>query len=436
MQRFLESLSVVTNAYALAAFLVLVVAWLLIALRIRRNRQLLNALEKLPPGQRLKALQAEMGHVSPPRGLSPQQWLKLQSRRLYVNTGVATLGIVAIALLAAYVVGHENHTPDDAPPSPIVNPQPAHTAKEPSTASTSPRTPVAIVPPPTPSSSTSQTKNAGRKPAPSTSTTDSPGDAGPTQTNQAPSVLRVMVNRPCDLTFDNESETQSLEADTWGSFNVDAGSYSLSCEDGAYSASTDVEIGPGEEKRVQLTLELSDDARFVQHVFATLRGKWTAVWTKEKTPFPRCSLRIRSESTLDFTQFDDRRGVIVAKWESNAPIEATFETPANPSQVEIWTADFDRGRCKDSDQWRNWLDTKVPLTSEGRAVLGRVDRFGLELTISKCKAHSLDECGSDMIGSNAEHVYLTKQGYIPSKFTVEVVSKNVFKVGDLVFHRQ
>lgn len=48
---------------AFAAYVVAIVAWLIIALRVNRNRQLLKHLEKLPEGHRLEALRMEMGAV-------------------------------------------------------------------------------------------------------------------------------------------------------------------------------------------------------------------------------------------------------------------------------------------------------------------------------------------------------------------------------------
>lgn len=125
MQPFLKALpAVATSALALVAFLTLVVAWLFLALRVRRNKHLLDALEKLPPGQRLKALQAEMGHVTPPKNFSAAQWLKWQTRRLYVSGGAITVGVVAITLLAAYAFRYGYH-PDPASNEPH---GPAHPA--------------------------------------------------------------------------------------------------------------------------------------------------------------------------------------------------------------------------------------------------------------------------------------------------------------------
>lgn len=125
MHPFLEALPVVAkSALALVAFLTLVAAWLFLALRVRRNKHLLDALQKLPPGQRLKALQAEMGHVTPPKDFSAAQWLKWQTRRLYVSVGAITFGVVVITLLSAYAFRYLHH-PDSGSSEPSGPARPA-----------------------------------------------------------------------------------------------------------------------------------------------------------------------------------------------------------------------------------------------------------------------------------------------------------------------
>lgn len=81
---FLNALPhIASSPYALIGYFVLIAAWTVIGLRVRRNRNLLDALEKLPAKQRLQALQAEMGHVVPPAGLTPEQWLKTRTHQYY-----------------------------------------------------------------------------------------------------------------------------------------------------------------------------------------------------------------------------------------------------------------------------------------------------------------------------------------------------------------
>ncbi|WP_155944442.1 hypothetical protein [Pseudoxanthomonas sp. Root630] len=251
------------------------------------------------------------------------------------------------------------------------------------------------------------------------------------------STLVAVVNRSCELTFDDENESHLLHAENGTSFELSAGSHTLVCEDGAYSASAEVELKAAEEQHVQLTLELSEDALFMQQSFATLRGTWRATWSKESTPFARCSLQMRAESIVRIIEFDDRNSVIVGAWESSAPVEAVFEPRSNPTQIDLMSEEFERNRCEKPDQWGFWLSTRVPLSAEGRVVLSHADRgIAFELSISECRAHSGGDCESQMIGKNADQIYLTKQGYGSTAFVIERVTENVLKVGDLVFYRQ
>jgi hypothetical protein len=71
------------NPLALVALITMVVAWLILAFRIRRNAQLLAHLGKLPEKDRLKALELEMGHVPLKTGLSPEQWLRHRVHTYY-----------------------------------------------------------------------------------------------------------------------------------------------------------------------------------------------------------------------------------------------------------------------------------------------------------------------------------------------------------------
>ncbi len=251
------------------------------------------------------------------------------------------------------------------------------------------------------------------------------------------STLVAVANRPCELTFDDEDESHSLQAENGTSFEVSPGGHTLVCEDGPYSASAEVELTAGEQRHIQLDLELSEDALLLRQSFTTLRGKWKATWNKEATPFTRCSLQMRSESIVSIIEFDDRNSVIVGAWESSAPVEAVFEPRSNPSQIDLMSEEFERNRCENPSQWGVWLNTRVPLSAEGRVALNHADKhISFELSISKCRAHSGDECESQMIGNDVDHIYLAKQSFGLSEFAIERVSENVLKVGDLIFHRQ
>jgi len=84
LDAFLSALPrIASSPYAFIGYSLLIAAWTVIGWRVHRNQNLLNALEKLPAKQRLQALQAEMGHIVPPAGLTPEQWLKTRTHQYY-----------------------------------------------------------------------------------------------------------------------------------------------------------------------------------------------------------------------------------------------------------------------------------------------------------------------------------------------------------------
>ncbi|MFT3721737.1 hypothetical protein [Pseudorhodoferax sp.] len=108
-EAFLKALPVVAaSPYAFIAYVLLITAWLVLGLRVKRNKNLLDALEKLPASQRLAALQAEMGHVSPPSGLTPEQWLKSRTTTYYFIGFLALCFCVTLLGLIAYVFAPED----------------------------------------------------------------------------------------------------------------------------------------------------------------------------------------------------------------------------------------------------------------------------------------------------------------------------------------
>jgi hypothetical protein len=110
MTRFLQAAKDVivaasANPLALAALLLLLVTWLVVALKVNRNKELLKNLNKLPNRDRLKALQAEMGVVQIKGGLSPEQWLRNKVRTYYL-VALAMLCVTVIVLIAIIVNSH------------------------------------------------------------------------------------------------------------------------------------------------------------------------------------------------------------------------------------------------------------------------------------------------------------------------------------------
>ncbi len=109
LDAFLKALPLIaTSPYAFIAYVLLVAAWLVIGLRVRRNKNLLDALEKLPPEQRLAALQAEMGNVSPPAGLTPRQWIKSRTHAYYFFAFLALCFCLTLLVLIGYVFRDKN----------------------------------------------------------------------------------------------------------------------------------------------------------------------------------------------------------------------------------------------------------------------------------------------------------------------------------------
>lgn len=64
------------NPLTLVALLLILLTWVVVTLKVRRNKQLLHSLDKLPEKDRLKALEAEMGHSKIKGGISADQWLR------------------------------------------------------------------------------------------------------------------------------------------------------------------------------------------------------------------------------------------------------------------------------------------------------------------------------------------------------------------------
>ena len=87
-----------SSPLAFAAYALVIVAWVVIAWRVQRNKQLLESLEKLPAKDRLSALQQEMGSVPVPPGLTPEQWVKVRSLK-YIFSGFALLCLVVVVII-------------------------------------------------------------------------------------------------------------------------------------------------------------------------------------------------------------------------------------------------------------------------------------------------------------------------------------------------
>jgi len=100
-----------SSPLALMALLIIVLAWVVIAFRVRRNSQLLANLGQLPEKDRLKALELEMGHVPLKGGLSPEQWLRARVHQYYFfGFALLCLFILILVAFAKYSKGPELKT--------------------------------------------------------------------------------------------------------------------------------------------------------------------------------------------------------------------------------------------------------------------------------------------------------------------------------------
>lgn len=110
MTRFLQAAKDVivaasANPLALVALFLLLITWLIVALKVKRNKELLRSLNKLPSKDRLAALRAEMGVVQIRGALSPEQWLKNRVRTYYL-VGLGMLCVTIIVMIVILVNSH------------------------------------------------------------------------------------------------------------------------------------------------------------------------------------------------------------------------------------------------------------------------------------------------------------------------------------------
>src|ERR1700724_1172501 len=94
--------SAASSPLSLSAYVIAILAWLMIAWRVKRNKQVLTHLEKLPENERLTALELEMGMVHVQSGLTAEQWIKLKTQSYYfLGFAVICLTLVVVFVTAA-----------------------------------------------------------------------------------------------------------------------------------------------------------------------------------------------------------------------------------------------------------------------------------------------------------------------------------------------
>lgn len=92
-----------THPFAFVAYIFLIAAWLITGLRVNRNRQLLQNIQHLPPKDRWPALQAEMGIVAVPAGLTAEQWLQQRRQTYYLISFLSLLAAAVVIFVIAVV---------------------------------------------------------------------------------------------------------------------------------------------------------------------------------------------------------------------------------------------------------------------------------------------------------------------------------------------
>ncbi len=90
-----------SSKYALAAYALAIIGYVVIAWRVDRNRKLLRYLSCLPERDRIQAIRSEIGTILP-NSVSPEEWLRARTQTFlslcYLVTAalVATVAIIAI----------------------------------------------------------------------------------------------------------------------------------------------------------------------------------------------------------------------------------------------------------------------------------------------------------------------------------------------------
>lgn len=94
---------VATSPLSLLAYVVTVGAYVYIALRVSRHKNLLQHLAALPEQDRLSALESEMGSARLRSGITPEQWLRSKIHKYYFLGFIATcFTVVVVVVLVLY----------------------------------------------------------------------------------------------------------------------------------------------------------------------------------------------------------------------------------------------------------------------------------------------------------------------------------------------
>lgn len=111
LQAFLSQLSVAaTSPYALFAYLFLITANLIIALRLISNRTLSNNIGKLPPNERAAAFQQTTGVVLP-KNITAEEWLKGRKHQYFLFAFLTA--VICITTVIIITVAEPAPSPKD-----------------------------------------------------------------------------------------------------------------------------------------------------------------------------------------------------------------------------------------------------------------------------------------------------------------------------------
>lgn len=89
------------SPYALVAYVFLIASSTVLTWRVKRNKNLLQNLEKIPEEQRAEVLIKEMGSVQP-SGISEEQWIKHKIHQYYLMAFLALIVCSTVVVVVAY----------------------------------------------------------------------------------------------------------------------------------------------------------------------------------------------------------------------------------------------------------------------------------------------------------------------------------------------
>jgi len=107
---FINSIPVVaTSPYAFGAYLLTILAWIIIAYRVARNRNIQEKIKQYPEADRIRVITAEMGAPVPP-GMTAEEWIRY--KRMALITYALIVFLVCVAVVVCIALFFVNVVPD------------------------------------------------------------------------------------------------------------------------------------------------------------------------------------------------------------------------------------------------------------------------------------------------------------------------------------